>query len=42
MIVYRYVRIARDRAHMNVDCVQSMHLSADIVSEHHSVTTHSW
>ena len=42
MIVYRYVGIARDRAHMNVDCVQSMHMSVDIVSVHHSVTTHSW
>ena len=39
---YRYVGIARDRAHTNVDCVQSMHMSADIVSVHHSVTTHSW
>ena len=42
VIEYRYVGIARDRAHMNVDCVQSMHVSADIVSVHHSVTTHSW
>ena len=42
MIVYRCVGIARDRAHMNVDCVQSMHMSMDIVSVHHSVTTHSW
>ena len=38
MIVYRYVGIARDRAHMNRDCVQSVHMSADIVSVHHSVT----
>ena len=42
MIVYRYVGIARDRAHMNVDSVQSMHMSANIVIVHHSVTTHSW
>ena len=42
VIVYRYVGIARDRAHMNVDCVQSMHMSVDIISVHHSVTTHSW
>ena len=41
-IEHRYVGIARDRAHMNVDCVQSMHMSMDIVSVHHSVTTHSW
>ena len=41
-IEYRYVGIARDRAHMNVYCVQSMHMSVDIVSVHHSVTTHSW
>ena len=42
MIVYRYVGIARDRARINLDCVQSMHMSADIVCVHHSVTTHSW
>ena len=42
MIVYRYVGIARDHAHMNVDCVQSIHMSADIVIVHHSVTIHSW
>ena len=42
MIVSRYVGIAWDRAHMNVDCVQSMHMSADIVSVHHSVSTHCW
>ena len=34
--------IARNRAHMNVDCVQSMHMSANIVIMHHSVTTRSW
>ena len=27
---------------MNVDCAQSMHMRTDIVSVHHSVTTHSW
>ena len=42
VIEYRYVGIARDRAHMTGDCVQSMHMSVDIVSVHHSVTTHSW
>ena len=40
--VYRLVRIARDRAHVHVDCVQSMQMITDIVSVHHSVTTHSW
>ena len=42
VIEFRCVGIARDRAHMNVDCVQSMHMSVDIVSVHHSVTTRSW
>ena len=34
MPVYRqrHVGIVRDRAHMNVDCVQSIHMSADIVN----------
>ena len=27
---------------MIIDCVQSMHMSAHIVSVHHSVTTRSW
>ena len=29
-------------SHMIVDCIQSMHISAHIVTVHHSVTAHSW